>query len=209
MLTTKRSGENSYFSDERSGSVDLLERNVPDTYAQYINTEKTEVEEDFETAKERMQKNLDLIMNYDKVEQEEKAEVEEIVDERQSTPEISISDDDIRPTSTTLQFGEGNIDQMYSDMKMFADEEKTGHRLSVKNKVIIAIYSLVVAAILTLIVMNTSVLAMIRSENAAKVELLNSRVQQYTALTNEIQEISSNEHVVDLAENEYGMIKGN
>lgn len=208
MLTTKRSSESAYASD-RSGAVDLLERRNPANYADY--TSEVEQTESFEQAKERMQRNLDHILNYEKfntevtdsVLVEERTEVEVM----QEVLDSSDNNENIKPTSTTLQFGDGQIDQVYGDMQRQKEEEQLSYHLNRKGKFVVALYSLAVAVIMALIVLNTGVLAGLRTSNQAKVDLLNQKVAEYNAINQEIESISSNDHVINVAENDLGMIK--
>ena len=206
MLTTKRSGE-SVYANERSGAgIDLLERRSPADYADYVSEEQTE---SFEQAKERMQRNLDHIMNYEKFNTEvtDSVLVEEKTEEIQQVFDNSDNNENIKPTSTTLQFGDGQIDQVYGDMQRQKEDEVISYRLNKKGKFVVALYSLAVVVIMALIVLNTGVLAGLRSSNAQKSALLQEKVAQYNELNKEIESISSNDYVSNVAENDLGMIK--
>ena len=62
---------------------------------------------------------------------------------------------------------------------------------------------------LTLIVLNASLLASFSKLNQAKAAQLSSVQAQYTDLLEEIDVVSSAEHIKDVAENQLGMVKGN
>jgi hypothetical protein len=87
------------------------------------------------------------------------------------------------------------------------EEEQLSYHLNRKGKFVVALYSLAVAVIMALIVLNTGVLAGLRTSNQAKVDLLNQKVAEYNAINQEIESISSNDHVINVAENDLGMIK--
>jgi cell division protein FtsB len=75
--------------------------------------------------------------------------------------------------------------------------------------VVVVLYSLVVTVILALIVLNTGLLANLSEVKAAKAEELSQVMQEYDALTAEINDISSADYVSSVAENDFGMVKGN
>lgn len=201
MITTRRSEAfGSITADNYRGGVDVLERQSA------INVE-TEREESLEEKKARMQRNLDRLMNYDRyaeMQREEAAMAEE--KERETVAEANLSEDDIRPTSTTMQFGDGDISSVYNDMERSKESEGHGYKLNSKGKLVVALYALVVTVILALIVLNTGVLKAL----AAEVNALNANLAEKSAILAEreavIEEISSDYHVIEMAENEYDMI---
>ena len=209
MLTTKRSSESVYGAERSGAGIDLLERRTPADYAEFTN--ETAETESFEQAKERMQRNLDHILNYEKFNSEVTDSV--LVEERTETEELqqvldsSDSNENIKPTSTTLQFGDGQIDQVYSDMQRQKEGEHVAYHLNKKGKFVIALYSLAVAVIMALIVLNTGVLSGLRATNAQKTAQLDETIARFNALNEEIESISSNEYVINVAENDLGMIK--
>jgi hypothetical protein len=92
-------------------------------------------------------------------------------------------------------------------MQRQKEEEQLSYHLNRKGKFVVALYSLAVAVIMALIVLNTGVLAGLRTSNQAKVDLLNQKVAEYNAINQEIESISSNDHVINVAEKDLGMIK--
>ena len=206
MVTTRRSNDiTSFIGSENRGGVAVLERN-PNTYNQFIN-ENTVTEQDMEETKLRMQRNLDMILNYDKHVEEE---VKDVQVENQQVAEITaLDDEDICPTSTTMQFGEGDLDQMYKEMNKAQEETKENYKLTTKGKIIVGIYAAVVAVIFALIVLNTSLLAVLTNSNAQKTEILTAQTEQYNSIVSEIESVSQNDYVADIAENQFGMVLGN
>ena len=205
MVTTRRSSDiSSYIGSDNRGGVAVLEKNTQN-YNQFA--ENTMSNQDMEEAKLRMQRNLDMILNYDKAVVEEVADVEI---ETQQVAEIkAVEDEDICPTSTTMQFGDGDLDQMYKEMNRAQEDTKENYKLTTKGKIVVGIYAAVVAVIFALIVLNTSLLAVLTNSNAQKSEILTAQTEQYNALMTEIESVSQNDYVADIAQNQFGMVLGN
>ena len=198
MVTTRRSYEssNTYEKGNSNGNVALLERPVA--------SNEVKEREDLSQAKERMQRNLDRLMNYDRysAQQEEIAsEALEIVDKSSE-----LSDEDIRPTSTTMQFGD-QIDQIRQDMNKASGVKEETYSLNKKGKVVAVLYSLAVAVILALIVLNTGVLSNLHPLKQEKQAQLAGLEQQYSAIVERVESISSSDYIIDVAENVLGMQK--
>ena len=226
MVTTRRSSNQVTNAFEQfaatSGSVAMLERPMPVEEpvvkapvaaakpAQVGLTDKQLIEA------ENRRKNLDRILNYDRYSEQMSATavVEEpvaktVVEEKPAKVEVALSDEDIKPTSTTMQFGE-DIEGIREEMKMERNSSET-ERISLngKGKLAIVLYSLVVSVILALIVINTGMLAKLSDINKAKANELNASIEQYAAIVSEIDSISDSNYIAGVAENELGMIKGN
>ncbi len=197
MLTTMRSLRTE--NNETNSNVDLLEKN-------YVETPNNVEEENIEEVRARMHRNLEQLLNYDR----ENEVVKKVITEEKietKVEDVALSDDDIKPTSTTMQFGDGNIDQVYNEMPK-KTEEKSDYKLTKKGKVLMAVYSLVVAIVFALIVLNTGVLATL-AEDVTKGEAdLYEKIETYNTVKGEIEEISSDSHIIEVAEDELGMIKG-
>lgn len=199
MVTTRRSTEtsNSFDSTSTRGGVDLLER--PSAMAQVEQTENENIDQ-----AERMQKNLYNLLNYDRFTQENmqvsQVDVQEEV--------FNFSDEDIRPTSTTMQFGD-DIEQIREEMKKSEVIEESEYRLNAKGKIAVILYSLVVTVILALIVLNTGILATFSAKENAVSANLNQKVMEYNQVMSNIDNISSPDYIIDVAQNQYGMINGN
>ncbi len=210
MLTVRRStNEVNSFSDyTANGGVALLEKNQVKTYE-----DTTLDNESFEQAKERMQRNLDRILNYDKYATEEismtQSSVATPIQEVEPTTEVEINqcDEDIRPTSTTMQFGDGDIEQMRNEMNRAEEKESTGFRLNSKGKMVVILYALAMAVIMTLIVINTGILTRLGNANAQKAQVIESQVAQLESISAEIENVSNSDYTIDYAENVLGMIK--
>ncbi len=198
MVTTRRSTvvmNNSFENATNKGGVSLLER--PEI------CEEKAIQLDGDLAQtERMQQNLQKLLNYDRFNEEnmQQAVVEETVKD--------FADEDIRPTSTTMQFGDDNLEQIREEMRASVIVEDTNYRLNTKGKLAVMLYSLVVTVILALIVLNTGVLSRLSKTETAMVNNVNTKVAEYNTLMNEIDSISSPEYVIDAAQN-LGMHNGN
>ena len=123
-----------------------------------------------------------------------------------SSPEKTAAAEDLKPSSTTMQFTETDMDTLYQDLQQ--EEESKGYYLNAKGKLMIALYALVVVAIMALIIINTSVLSALNLSFREKSENLAALQSRYEEMNRELDEISSDEHVIEIAEDEYNMIKG-
>ena len=194
MVTTRRSTEqvSAYENGSANGGVQLLERPVAYTAPQQTETQ--------DQAKERMQKNLDKLLNYDRYSEQE-------ISQQTVKEEKSVADEDIRPTSTTMQFGE-DIDQIREEMRMAGEKEEEVYKLNEKGRVVAILYSLAVTIILALIILNTGVLASLSNKSAQKAAELDRVVTEYNTIQTQIDHVSSNDYVSQWAEAN-GMVKGN
>ena len=214
MVTTRREG--AVISDitrsEAKSRLGLLERTQPVSF-----NEVSEPEETTETRNANMSKNFDMLLNYEKYIEE--AKQKELEDQRiremtaaaqetartQTIEKENVNTEDITPSST-MQFGVEDVANLYSDMKE-EEKENTRPRINARGKLLLAVYTIVVATILALIIINTSVLSSLRNNNAAAEARLNELRNNYTQVTEKLNEVSSDEHVIDIATGEYNMVK--
>ena len=117
----------------------------------------------------------------------------------------NVSEDDIRPTSTTMQFGE-DIDSIREEMNMAKQNEEQTYRLNNKGRVVVVLYSLIVAVVMALIVLNSGVLSNLSNKNELKAQELNEAMQTYAQVQMDIDRISSEENIHERAV-ELGMEK--
>lgn len=209
MVTTRRNDGEATVSTFKDAGVKLLERNAPSNYDERVNSAQTESAED---DGQRMRSNLDRLLNYDRysavVDTAAPVDVKtEEVKSEAAAETVAASDEDIRPTSTTMQFGDADLDQMYKEMNRAEGDSHVGYKLNAKGKVVVAIYAAIVAIIFALIVLNTGVLTTLSRSNTVKAETLTQKAAEYSALVSEIERVSSAEHVIEVAENDFGMIK--
>ena len=155
--------------------------------------------EELEEAKLRMKRNLEKLLNYDVYEEEAKlTDSQKVEEEVLASSELSVSEEDIRPTTTTMQFGTDDVDKMRTEM--VADTEQTStYKLNLKGKIAITIYSVVVAIIMALIIINTGVLATLSRNNVSKAEELNTLQAEYIVKTEEIASVSDDNYVLEQA----------
>lgn len=222
MITTRRS--QSEITNERT-NVATLEREVPTSFNEYLVKDAVNEADDLKVSERaRISQNLDLLMNYEKYldQKEEPVKAEAPVKakaeapaapyfapERAQTveiPEKTAAAEDLKPSSTTMQFTETDMDTLYQDLQQ--EEESKGYYLNAKGKMMIALYALVVVAIMALIIINTSVLSALNLSFREKSENLAALQSRYEEMNRELDEISSDEHVIEIAEDEYNMIKG-
>ncbi|MBQ7408071.1 MAG: hypothetical protein IJW13_02210 [Clostridia bacterium] len=118
-------------------------------------------------------------------------------------------DDDLFPTTTTMQFGGKDRSYIYEDLNeresVAEDEEEASYKINTKGKIMIAVYALVVLTIFTLIIMNTRLIKNMNasiSEQEARIEALMEENQE---LMNEYEFVQSDEEVIRRAE-EMGMV---
>ncbi len=112
--------------------------------------------------------------------------------------------EDLTPTMTTIQYRT----DLYREEQRAATEEKKGYSMTAKGKLLMCVYAIVVAVVLALIIINTSVLNNLDSSIAAREAELSSVAAQAQALQDEISELTSAESIISRAEEELGMIRG-
>lgn len=197
MVTTVRNSSetNGNYAPTRGG-VDVLERTpvYNQTSASTNGVELTR--NDSET-----RVNLDRILNYDRcdlAQEKARALTETAFDSS------SLSDEDIRPTSTTMQFGSDT--EIHKEINKQSNAEHAYH-LNKGGKIVVSLYALVVAVVLALIVLNTGVLARLSTTVEAKAEQLNATIARYNALCDELNEMTDSNRILDVAQNEYGMVQ--
>ena len=211
MITTRREiGESRQTFGACGGNVALFEREMPANTTEIAEEKQATQTEDVNAAREKMQSNLRKLLNYDKPETKEEvktaaAEAVSSTEQVADSAALQENEEDIRPSSTTRQFGDGDLDQMYSEMGREKDRET--YKINGKGKAVLFVYSIVVAIILALIVLNTGVLANIRSRMEVKQAELGILARTYQDKQDYIDSISDNDYVIRLAEGTYGMIK--
>ncbi len=215
MVTTRRLSNNVNNSFEQfataNSDVAVLERPITEEKVPEVQAVKAPARDMSEEAAER-RKNLDKLLNYDRYSEQMSAAVETlqpiIEEQKVEEPVISLSEEDIRPTSTTMQFGD-DIESIREEMRMEKEEEKTEYRLNGKGKLAIVLYSLAVTVILALIVMNTGLISRLDKAIASADVAKASVYSELTAIEQEIGAISDSDYIANIAQNELGMIKGN
>ena len=207
MITTRRSADSySETFGDRKANVALLEREyVPSSYEEFVGSERKE-EVNFDEEKLTRQRNLQKLLNYDRYSEtyvdEPVAEVAEVVE----PVTVAMSEEDIRPTSTTMQFGDTDVSQMYQELRQEREQARDSHKLNAKGKFILVLYALAVTVIMALIIVNTGVLSRLTSENQVKEAQLESIVSEYNDVHNQYQTDITDSVVSERAES-LGMIR--
>ena len=204
MITTRQTTGSRQIYTQDVGGVAVLDRQ--ETFVE------NNTEEDVEVARQRMSANLERLLNYDKYIETEKpvqavgtVEKKSEVVEDVKTEEYTQNDADITPTDTTMQFGEMDGETIRAELRVEEEEEKEETRS--RGKTYLIIYSIIITVVMALIIMNTSVLASISASAKAKQERLTELKNTYSELKAEYDEISSDEHVINVATGEYNMVK--
>lgn len=204
MVTTRRSGQSANVTYDRNstkGGVALQER--PRSYEQNIPQQPSRTQ-NYTEANERMQKNLYKLLNYDRFTAEQmQAEEEQLV------ASSNLSDEDFKPTSTTMQFGDDSLEDIREEMRKTEQMEEEIYGLNGKGKAIVILYSLIVTVVLALIVLNTGLLTNLNAQNEATLNEYNNVMAEYNQVMADLEDLSSPQHIIDVAKNEYGMVKGN
>lgn len=115
------------------------------------------------------------------------------------------AEEDITPTSTTIQYRT----DLYRDEQREVSEEKKGHALTAKGKLLMAVYAVVVVVVLALIIINTSVLNTLDSAVAEREQQLNAMVSQAQELDDRIDYLTDPDTIIQRAEDELHMSMGN
>lgn len=181
---------NGVYTEMTTGRTATLERNV--------RTQDISPKDDRSEEVERRRRNLERLLNYEAYEEKDVLE-EDVVASVVTTTESSVSEEDIRPSATTMQFGDGEVEEMFNELPS-ETEEKSAYKLTLRGKIAIALYSVAVAIIMALIVLNTGVLAKlsVSTENAqAELNALSVQVEMQQS---EIASISDDAYVLESAE---------
>ena len=115
----------------------------------------------------------------------------------------NVTDADLMPTETTNQYR----DSLYREERPaeHAQEKKKGFALTARNKLLIAVYSIVVVVVLALIIVNTSVLGSLDAEVTAREAALNAAIETSQNLEAEIDYYTDADTIISRAEDELGM----
>ncbi len=203
MITTRRSSDSSNYiveSDFSRSNVAVLERN--DSAAFSASVAENVYNETEQETRARMQENLNRLMNYDRYSEQLAEEIS--VEETEIVNEASYSEDDFRPTSTTMQFGDGEAEQVYNEMPS-REEEKSSYRLNGKGKLVVVLYALLVTVMLALITINAGIIPSLTNTIQAKTAELNGKVSIYNQLKSENEYLASSEHISNWAEQNGGI----
>ena len=120
---------------------------------------------------------------------------------------VKESDENLMPSSTTMQFESYEDNDIYEEVrpKNETDLQKK-YKINTKGKVLIAVYALVVATILSLIVINSRMLKSLDNSISGYTSKITELTEQYSKVNEELDYVKSDEVIVEKAEN-FGMVK--
>ena len=123
----------------------------------------------------------------------------------QGTAFAEDAEEDLAPTATTIQYRT----DLYREEQRDVTEERKGHALTAKGKLLMAVYAVVVVVVLALIIINTRVLNTLDSAVAERERQLNAVVTQAQELDERIGYLTDPETIMQRAEDELHMTMGN
>ncbi len=123
--------------------------------------------------------------------------------EEYAQPYAEEASEDLTPTATTIQYRS----DLYREEQQVqtAAEEKKRFAMTATGKLLMCVYAIVVVVVLSLIIINTSVLNTLDRSIAERQAQLDSVVAQAQALKEEVEELTSEESILSRAE-EMGII---
>ena len=149
------------------------------------------------SSRETTSTNLEKLLNYGRCPVSEPETV--------STEFTAPKEEDITPSSTTMQFqGQASAERFYGD---HVNEEKFSFSLNAKGKILIGIYAAVVALIVAAIIIITGVNRSLSQAIAVKSQEVNDLKTEYSQIVDEIKQVTSNDYIANEAEN-IGMVNG-
>ncbi len=144
--------------------------------------------------------------NLDKILGMQDADDTKILGENVKTP-LREADEDLIPSSTTMQFESDEDNDIYEEVrpKNETDLQKK-YKINTKGKVLIAVYALVIATILSLIVINSKMLRSLDNSISGYAGKITELTEQYTNVNAELDYVKSDEVIIEKAE-AMGMVK--
>ena len=144
--------------------------------------------------------------NLDKILGMQDADDTKILGENVKTP-LREFDEDLIPSSTTMQFESDEDNDIYEEVrpKNETDLQKK-YKINTKGKVLIAVYALVIATILSLIVINSRMLKSLDNSISGYAGKITELTEQYTNVNAELDYVKSDEVIIEKAE-AMGMVK--
>lgn len=125
---------------------------------------------------------------------------------REQAPVKEVNEN-LMPSSTTMQFESYEENDIYEEVrpKNETDLQKK-YKINTKGKVLIAVYALVVATILSLIVINSRMLKSLDTSISGYASKVTELTQEYAKVTEELDYVKSDAVIAEKAEN-FGMVK--
>ncbi len=144
--------------------------------------------------------------NLDKILEMQDADDTRILGENVKAP-LKEVDENLMPSSTTMQFESNEDNDIYEEVrpKNETDLQKK-YKINTKGKVLIAVYALVIATILSLIVINSRMLKSLDNSISGYAGKITELTEQYTNVNAELDYVKSDEVIIEKAE-AMGMVK--
>lgn len=101
--------------------------------------------------------------------------------------------EDLTPTATTIQYRT----DLYAEERPAAAEGKKRFAMTAKGKLLMAVYAVVVAVVLALIIINTSVLRTLDDSVAAREAELNAALARAEQVANDIEVATSEDTIIE------------
>ena len=112
-----------------------------------------------------------------------------------------VLNEDIMPSVTTMQFERENT-EVYEDLRLKnknKNKVEKNYKINTKAKLLVAVYSLVVATILSLIVINSRMLKNLDNSIDNYSSQVSSLSKEYSAVVDELNYVMSEETIIDKA----------
>ena len=109
--------------------------------------------------------------------------------------------EDVMPSSTTMQFEKENT-EVYEDLRLKnknKNKVEKNYKISTKAKLLVAVYSLVVATILSLIVINSRMLKNLDNSIDNYSSQVSTLSQEYTVVMDELGDVMSDNTIIEKA----------
>ena len=116
------------------------------------------------------------------------------------------ADEDLVPSSTTMQFESYDDNDIYEEVHS-KNETDLQKKYKINTKVLIAVYALVVATILSLIVINSRMLKSLDSSISGYASQVTELTEEYAKVNEELDYVKSDDVIIEKAE-AFGMVKG-
>ncbi len=183
---------------EKNTFVDEFEMNATPTET----TKQAEVSSEEKAFNSRIADNFDRIMHYDTYNRTD------AVKERNQTVSGFVSgvNYDTKPSSTTMQFERMNRAEIYQDYRAESSYQ-TQTKVRATAKIAVVVLALIVALLSALVILNTSLLKNMNGVIDGKLTEVEALQEEYSALKDELSEISSDETIIDKAK-DFGMVEG-
>lgn len=185
---------------ERNSFVDEFEVNN-ESNTQVNTLENVNVSDEAREFNSKIADNFDRIINYDAYTRSDS------VKQTQQTVNTFVNgyNYDASPSSTTMQFENMPKAEIYQDYRVDAGYANVT-KVRTSAKIAVVILSLVIALLSALVVFNTSLLKNMNNSIDGKLNELQALEEEYTSLQQELSDVSSDQTIIDKAQNDYGMV---